>query len=457
MIACDAFDFSRPRRLHLLGVGGSGMAPFARLLASSGHAVSGADARESPALAQLRAEGMPVVAGPGADRLPTGVDAVVYSAAIPPDAPPLCAARAAGVPTLKYARAVGLFSAGKRTLAVAGTHGKTTTGSLLAYALRRAGFDPSFLVGGHAPQLGGGSGRGISDLFVVEACEYDRSFLNLHPFAAIVTNVEADHLDYYRDIFEIREAFGAFVARATGLVAMHAELRATLGRARGLAAPVVTFGAGPDADVRVESLGRAGGLTSFRALGRTFRLAIPGAHNVLNAAAVLAVARELSADLDAVGAAFESFRGVGRRLQVVGRVAGVSVVDDYAHHPTEISAGISALREEYAPRRLWCVFQPHQYSRTRRLLEELAAALAAADRVVVPAIYAARDGEEERRAVSPEDLVAAIRRRGGDAVHIADFGGIVDFVRLQLRPGDVVVTMGAGDVGDVAGRVAAAL
>lgn len=457
MIAHDALDLSRPRRLHLLGVGGSGMAPFARLLAASGHAVSGADARESPAVARLRAGGMPVAVGPDAERLPEDLDAVVYSAALPPDAPPLGAARAAGVPAVKYARAVGLFSAGKRTLAVAGTHGKTTTSSLLAYALRHAGLDPSFLVGGHAPQLGGGSGRGLADLFVVEACEYDRSFLNLHPFAAIVTNVEADHLDYYRDIVEIREAFAEFVARAAGLVAMHEELRATLGRASGLRARVVTFGLGPDADVRVEPLGRVAGLTSFRALGRTFRLAVPGAHNLLNAAAVLAVARELSADLDAVGAAFEAFRGVGRRLEVVGRAAGVSVIDDYAHHPTEIAAGIRALREEYQPRRLWCVFQPHQYSRTRKLLEGLAAALAAADRVVVPDIYAARDGEEDRRAVSPDDLVAAIRRLGGDAVHIADFGRIVDFVRLQLRPGDVVVTMGAGDVGDVAGRVAAAL
>ena len=457
MIAHDALDLSAARRLHLLGVGGSGMAPFARLLAAWGHAVTGADARDSPAVARLRAAGIAVATGAAADALPAGIDAIVHTAALPPGAPPLVAAREAGVPAVKYARAVGLLSARCRTFAVAGTHGKTTTSSLLAFALKAAGLDPSYLVGGQVPQLGGGSGRGASDLLVVEACEYDRSFLNLVPCGAIVTNVEADHLDYYRDIVEIREAFQAFAARAGEILAVREDLRDALGRAAGVRARVVTFGSGASADVRGEYVGRSRGVTTFRALGRAFPLRLPGRHNVDNAAAVLAVARELGADLDAVAAAFEAFTGVGRRLEVIGKPGGVSVVDDYAHHPTEIAAGLRTLRDEYQPRRLWCVFQPHQYSRTRALLDEFAVALAAADHVVVPPIYAARDNAEDLLAVSSTDLVTAIRRRGGDAVHIEDFASIVDFVRPQLRPGDVIVTMGAGDVGDVAGRVAASL
>ena len=457
MIARDALDLSRPRRLHLVGVGGSGMSPFARLLRAAGHSVSGAEARPGAATVNLEALGIPVASGPGADLLPPGVEALIHSAAVPSDAPPLRAAREACVPVVKYARAVGVFSSGRRTLAVAGTHGKTTTSSLLAFALKTSGLDPSFLVGGSVPQLGGGAGHGGSDLFVVEACEYDRSFHNLQPTVAVVTNVEPDHLDYYRDIVEIRESFATFAGRVGDALVLHENLRETIGRASGVRARVVTFGLSRTADVRPTYVRRRGGFTRFRALGRSFRLALPGLHNVLNAAAVLAAAREAGAGLDGVAEAFERFAGVGRRLEVVGRPGGVAVVDDYAHHPTEITAGLKALREEYAPRRLWCVFQPHQFSRTRLLLEEFAVALQGADRVVVPDIYASRDTEGDLRSVSAGDLVAAIRRRGGDAVYIQEFERIVDYVRTQLRSGDVLVTMGAGNVGDVAGRVAAAL
>ncbi|MGQ0612511.1 MAG: UDP-N-acetylmuramate--L-alanine ligase [Planctomycetaceae bacterium] len=457
MIARDALDLSLPRRLHLVGVGGSGMGPFARLLHAEGHAVSGAEARPGSATAYLESLGIPVAAGSAGELLPAGLDAVIHTAAVPADAPLLLAAREAGVPVVKYARAVGVFAAGRRTLAVAGTHGKTTTSSLLAFALKTSGQDPSFLVGGNVSQLGGGAGHGSSDLFVVEACEYDRSFHNLQPAVAAVTNVEADHLDYYRDIVEIRESFAAFAGRVGEALILHEELREAIGRAAGVRARVVTFGVSRTADVRLTHVHRRGGFTRFRALGRSFRLALPGLHNVFNAAAVLAVAREAGAGLDGVAEALERFRGVGRRLEVVGRPGGVAVVDDYAHHPTEITAGLKALREEYAPRRLWCVFQPHQYSRTRLLLEEFAAALQAADRVVVPDIYASRDSARDLGSVSAGDLVAAIRRRGGDAVHIQEFERIVDYVRTQLRSGDVLVTMGAGNVGDVAGRVAAAL
>jgi len=456
VIAKDRIDLGEPRRLHLLGVGGSGMAPFARLLKAEGHAITGADARDGATVQALRRQRIPVLCGTEADLLPAGTEAVIHSAAIPGGAAPLDAARGMGLPVLKYARAVGLYAHGRRTCAVAGTHGKTTTTALLAHVLRRGGLRPGYLVGGAVPQLPA-KPEPKAQWFVVEACEYDRSFLHLHPEVAIVTNIEPEHLDYYRDIVEIRDAFQAFARQVSDLLVLHESLRDDLGRAGGIRARVVTFGPSPDADVRVFPADRRRGLNAFATGDRTYRMKLPGFHNVLNAAAVLAVARSLGLDDDVFASALATFRGTCRRLQVVGRPGGVSVVDDYAHHPTEVAAGLQALRDAYAPRRLWVVFQPHQYSRLRRFLPDFARALAKADRIVVPDIFAARDADEDRRSVHSTDLVAAVQACGAEAVHISAFAAIVDFVRTQARAGDVVVTMGAGDVGDVAGRLAATL
>ncbi|MHC4932471.1 MAG: UDP-N-acetylmuramate--L-alanine ligase [Planctomycetota bacterium] len=452
MIARDLLDLGHPRRLHLLGVAGSGMSPLARMLLAQGHDVSGADAHESDEVDRLRRAGVPVLTTTEAALLPSGVEGVIHSAAVPPDAPPIARARAEGIPVVKYAQAVGLLSREMRTCAVAGTHGKTTTTALLAYVMRTAGADPSYLVGGTVPQLPV-PGFGRSEFFVAEACEYDRSFLHLSPEVAIITNIEADHLDYFRDIVEICAVFRTFATQVDELMVIHESLRETIGRAGGVRARVLTFGSSPDADLRILPAERSG----FFVGSREYRLSMPGYHNMLNAAAVLLVARELGLEDGAVQRALADFQGVGRRLQVIGRPRGVSVVDDYAHHPTEVAAGIKALRDEYAPRRLWCVFQPHQYSRLRRFLKEFAHALTGADRIVVPEIFAARDREEDRRSVTAGDLVEEVRTLGGDAVHIPDFTAIVDFVRTQARPGDLVVTMGAGDVGSVAGRLAEAL
>jgi UDP-N-acetylmuramate--alanine ligase len=452
MIVREFLDFSRPLRLHLLGAGGSGMAPLARLLHARGHRVSGADAREGKNVSLLRGLGIAIATGDAADALPTGIEGVIHTAAIPAEAPPLAEARRRELPAIKYARAVGLLSRQLETYAVAGTHGKTTTTAMLAFVLREAGLAPCCLVGGHVPQLEEGGGGGTGRL-VVEACEYDRSFLHYAPKAAIVTNVEADHLDYFRDMVEIRAAFQAFAAQVSGLLVMHESLREEIGRASGVRARVLTYGTSPEADLRVTPVPPS----SFVAGGREFKLKVPGFHNALNASAVLLATRELGIPREVAARALERFEGVGRRLQVVGAPRGVSVIDDYAHHPTEVAVGLQALRDQYAPRRLWVVFQPHQYSRLRRFLPEFAAALARADRIVIPEVFAARDADDDRRAVTPGDLVDEVRRRGGDAVFIPDFAGIVDFVRTQARPGDVVVTMGAGDVGDVAGRLAQAL
>jgi len=452
MIVHDLIDFSRPQRLHLLGVGGTGMTPLARLLHGRGHLLSGADAREGKNVDALRRLGIGIATGALADELPPDAAAVVHTAAIPADAPPLAEARRRELPVLKYARAVGLLSQRMETYAVAGTHGKTTTTAMLAFVLQQAGLEPACLVGGHVPQLeeaAAGSQRRV----VVEACEYDRSFLHFSPSVAILTNIEADHLDYYKDIVEIRTAFREFAAQVSELIVMHESLRDEIGRAGGVRARVLTYGTSDEADLRVTPAPPS----SFIAGGREFRLKLPGFHNALNAAAVLLAAEGIGIPREVVARALAAFGGVGRRLEVVGSPRGVPVVDDYAHHPTEVAAGLKALREAYTPRRLWVVFQPHQYSRLRRFLPEFAQALAGADRIVIPEIFAARDGDADRRSVTPADLVDAVKRCGGDAVFIPDFAGIVDFVRTQARAGDVVVTMGAGDVGDVAGRLAQAL
>jgi UDP-N-acetylmuramate--alanine ligase len=453
MIVHDLLDFSRPLRLHLLGAGGSGMTPLARLLRRLGHRLSGADAREGKNVSALRSLGIPIATGAAADDLPPAIEGVIHTAAIGAESPPLREARRREIPQLKYARAVGLLARGMETCAIAGTHGKTTTTAMLAFVLREAGLAPACLVGGHVPQLEEGDAAGEGRRLVVEACEYDRSFLHLSPQVAILTNIEADHLDYYKDVVEIRAAFRAFASQVTDLIVMHESLRAEVGRAGGVRARVLTFGTSEEADLRVTPVPPA----SFVAGGREFKLLVPGFHNALNSAAVLLASGELGIPREVAARALERFRGVGRRLEMVGSPRGVSVIDDYAHHPTEVAAGLKALRDVYAPRRLWVVFQPHQYSRLRRFLGEFAEALSRADRIVIPDVFAARDADADRCAVSPGDLVDAVRRHGGDAVHIPDFGGIVDFVRTQARPGDVVVTMGAGDVGDVAGRLAQAI
>jgi UDP-N-acetylmuramate--alanine ligase len=454
VIAHDVVDLSHPRRLHLLGIGGSGMAPFARLLRRE-HTLTGADARESGNVARLRGEGIDVATGAEGERLPADIEAVIHSAALPPDAAPLREARRRRLPVLKYARAVGLFAESKRTWAVAGTHGKTTTTGILSWVLGRAGYAPDVLIGGSVPQCNVERVAAAAPPrhFVLEACEYDRSFLHLRPAVAIVTNIEADHLDYYKDIVEIRDAFKQFATQVTELLVVHESLREEIGRTGGIRARVRTYGTSPEADLRVTPLPGRG----FVAHEQECPLRLPGFHNVLNAAAVLQAACQEGVPFEVVRSALAEFRGVGRRLEVVGRPRGVSVIDDYAHHPTEVAAGLKALRDAYAPRRLWVVFQPHQYSRLRRFLPDFARALTAADRIVIPNVFAARDGDEDRRSVSSDDLVSAVRHCGGDAVHIADFKSIVDFVRTQARTGDVVVTMGAGDVGDVAGRLAEAL
>lgn len=445
-------------RVHLVGVGGAGMSAIAALLAARGLAVSGSDAAGGPALPGLRAAGVTVHVGHDAS-LVTDVDTVVVSSAVRESNPELAAARAAGLRVLHRSEALAALMADRDAVAVAGAHGKTTTSAMVATALLHAGADPSFAIGGtvltvDGPLGGGRSGSGPA--FVAEADESDGSFLAYEPLVAVVTNVEPDHLDHYgsREAFE--DAFVAFARRIrTGgvLVACaddEGAARLVSAAATELAAAsvtVVTYGRSPGADVRVGDL-RADGdrwavelATGTAAV--TVRLAVPGDHNALNAAAAWAAARALGADPLAVADGLGEFRGTGRRFEDRGTAGGVRVVDDYAHHPTEVAALLRAARSVAGGGRVLVLFQPHLFSRTRTFAREFGAALDLADVVVVTDVYAAR--EDPDPTVTGALLVDHVPTPGR-ASFVPDRLDAARAIASAARPGDLLLTVGAGDV-----------
>ncbi len=453
--------FSRPRVVHMVGVGGSGMNGLASLLLAAGHRVSGSDLRTTDALVDLAGRGARIFGEHGAENLAADVDLVVASAAVQPRNPELVEAERRGLPVVKYARALGAVMAGRRGIAVSGCHGKTTTTAMLAWVLLRCGLDPSVVLGGSIPALGGSSRVGEGPFLVAEACEYDRSFLNLAPEIALVNNIDADHLDYFRDLSEIAGAFVDFarLLPAEGLLVVNNEHEALFGPGSGVRARVETTGLRAHADWTAVDRRSERGLTRFRALrlGQEwgpFALRVPGIHNTLNALGVVAVAFHLGLPRAEVAQALLDFPGVERRLEVRFRRGGVTVVDDYAHHPTEVQAVLRTLREDPGHRRILAVFQPHQASRLRAFRREFAAALLGADAVWIPDVYFARDTDEDRARVHSLDLVKTLNNLGAEAVHAPDFPALVESLLAELRPGDVVVTMGAGNVTGVAHELA---
>jgi len=469
-------------RVHLIGIGGAGVSVVARLLAARGVPVQGSDAAESPALAALRDDGVRVWVGHDAAHVvaPDGAtlaDTVVVSTAVRETNPELAAARAAGLRVLHRSQALASLMVGQRAIAVAGAHGKTTTSAMIATVLRASGTDPSFAIGGTV-RLRGADGEvtaipgghlGACDVLVAEADESDGSFLNYAPTVAVVTNVEPDHLDHYgtRDAFDA--AFVGFAARLQpgGVLVACAddEGSATLAVAhRAGGGTSVTYGASADADVVVADVTTtadgAGATLSGGPLGAAplpLRLCVPGAHNVLNATAAVVVAALLgTAPADAVAAA-QAFVGTGRRFEPRGAAGGVRVVDDYAHHPTEIEALLRAARPVAGEGRLLVLFQPHLYSRTRIFADRFAAALALADEVVVTGIYRAR--EDVDPAVSARTITGLLpaTRSGGQVRAIEDGREAAAAVAATARPGDLVLTVGAGDVTELAPQILAAL
>lgn len=452
------------QRVHLIGIGGCGMCGAAAQLKRRGAAVSGSDRADSAVLHQLNDAGVTTFIGQQAENLPEACDLVVYSAAIKESNPELKAARQRGCQVIKYSRLLGLLMSERCGIAVAGTHGKSTTSAMTAFVLREAGLDPSFVIGAGVEQLGGGSGVGNGKHFVVEACEYDRSFQNLRPRIATILNIEEDHLDYYRDLEEIIESFRQFamLLPPDGLLVTNAEDRNAMRVAAGITAEVQSFGFGGDADWQARVSGSVHGRFRFDVVHRGQALAevvmaIPGRHHVSNALAVFAVCSRCGVAPETIARAVGKFRGADRRLTLHGQVAGVTVVDDYGHHPTEVQVTLKAAREFYTPGRMFVVFQPHQHSRTRFLLNDFARSFSSADVVIVPDIYFVRDSESERDLVAATDLVKQIHLNGGEARYEPDFDRIVAQLCSEVQPNDLVVTMGAGNVWQIADNLVACL
>ena len=456
---CGAAAFAG-KHLHMVGIGGEGMRGLAELLNLHGAVVSGSDCQSTAATDRLERLGIKVATGHRPQHVSADTAMAVISAAIKPDNPEVIEANSRGTPVIKYAEMLGMCMKGLRAVAVAGTHGKSTTTALISYVLRNAGMDPTFVVGAAAEQLGGSSAAGNSDIFVAEACEYDRSFLNLSPRIGVVLNIEEDHLDCYRDLGQIEEAFHSFASLlpADGLLIAKDEDRSVKRACQNIQAPLVTFGLGKRADWQASNLTSELGRFKFDVLHEgqrygSFALRIAGIHNVYNALAAICVCDQLGLNPEQIAPGLLTFAGAQRRQTVKALLAGVTVMDDYAHHPTEIQVTLRAAREMVKPQRLWCVFEPHQHSRTRFLLKDFAASFSAADFVVVPDIYFVRDSEAERASISSKDLVANIQANGGQAIYLAKFGQIVKYLQSKLQPGDLVITMGAGKVWEIADEI----
>jgi UDP-N-acetylmuramate--alanine ligase len=439
------------RTVHLVGVGGAGMSGLARLLLAGGHRVTGSDRSESAILEALRALGAEVWAPHDPARLGRP-DLVAASTAIRATNPELVAARILDIPVLGRAQLLALLMAGRTGIAVAGTHGKTTTTAMVVAILQAAGLDPSFAVGGDFKDSGVNAAAGTGPHFVAEADESDGSFLELSPTVAVVTNVEADHLDHWGDLEAVRGAFRSFVARlpADGTAVLCADDPGALGLAEAAPCPVVTYGFAAQAEVRGEVLAldgrgaRVAVVAGSERLGEV-ALVVPGRHNVQNALGAIAAARAVGAPFEAAAAALSTFHGAARRFHLRTEAGGVTVVDDYAHHPTEVAASLAAAR--LGPwKRVVAVFQPHLYSRTRLFAAEFGRALAAADLVVVTDVYAAREDPEPG---VDGALVAGAARRARpdlDCVYEPDRAALAARVAGLVHPGDLVLTLGAGDI-----------
>jgi UDP-N-acetylmuramate--alanine ligase len=439
------------KNIHFVGIGGIGMSGIAEILTARGLNVSGCDLKRSSATTLLTERGVDVHIGHDPSHL-AGVDAVVVTAAIKGSNAEIDAARERGIEIVRRKDALAMIVNEKRAVAVSGTHGKTTTSAMIATVIDDAGLDPTIIIGGMLGNIASNARDGKGDIIVVEADEYDRTFHELRPEVAVITNIEADHLEYYGSFENIVEAFRIFTENVkpggaiVGCVDDPAVAALLDRRGRGKGPKIIRYGLGPGADVTARNLTFHDRGSSFDVDGiGFFKLFVPGQHNVRNALAAIAVARELGVSADATAAGVAKFLGVDRRFQILGDYNGALVVDDYAHHPTEIRATLDAARSGYPERRVVALFQPHLYSRTRDFAREFGQSLTGADVAMVAPIYAARekpiDGVSSRMIAESAAGVEFL-----DRSHIE----IVNELRRRLQPNDVFITMGAGDVYEIA-------
>jgi len=446
-------------RPHFIGIGGAGMSGIAKILAQRGAKVAGSDAKESATAEALRALGATVHIGHAAEHLADDASCVVVSSAIRKDNPELARAAELGIPVVHRSDALAALMDGLRPIAVAGTHGKTTTTSMLAVSLSALGLNPSYAIGGDLDAPGSNALHGEGEIFVAEADESDRSFHKYAPEVAIVLNVELDHHANYASMDEIYESFETFAGRIVpgGTLVINADHEGARELTRRLAGAVrtVTYGDAEDADVRVLSVVPQGLKSEVTVLleGRelTFTVSVPGRHYAHNAVAALAAGVALGVPAEELAPALAAYTGVKRRLQLKGEAAGVQVIDSYAHHPTEMTADLEAMRAAAGGSRILVVFQPHLFSRTQELGKEMGQALALADASVVLDIYPAR--EDPIPGVTSELIIEAARAAGADVTPVRDKADVPSVVAGMAKPRDLVLTMGAGDVTDLGPRI----
>ena len=444
------------RHIHFVGIGGAGMSGIAEVLANLGYQVSGSDLAENPAIRRLKGLGARISVKHNAQNI-NGADAVVVSSAVQPDNPEVLAAREHRIPVVPRALMLAELMRLKQGVAIAGTHGKTTTTSLVASVLAEAGLDPTFVIGGRLNAAGSNARLGAGDFIVVEADESDASFLHLQPVIAVVTNIDADHMDtYQQDFARLEQAFLQFLQNlpfygTAVLCTDDPNLRKLLAQ---VTKPVLTYGTSDDASVRAEAIAHDGGRMKFRARRQGAKpldvvLNLPGRHNVLNALAAIAVGTELQVRDESIQKALEEFHGVGRRFQNYGKIDGrFTLIDDYGHHPAEMAATLEAARGAFPGQRVVLAFQPHRFTRTRDLFEDFVRVLSSVDVLLLAEVYPA--GEAPIVAADGRSLARALRLGGKvEPIFVEDIGEMPAAIRRIAEDGDVVITMGAGSIGGV--------
>lgn len=446
-------DFNHPHHIYFIGIGGISMSGLAEVLLSEGFTVSGCDWKSSPLTSHLEESGAVIHYGPQkAENITDDIDVVVYTAAVHPDNPELKAALSRNIPTLTRAQLLGQMMRNyDMPIAVSGTHGKTTTTSMISEILLKAEKDPTLSIGGILNSIHGNIRIGQSEIFVTEACEYTNSFLSFFPKIGIILNIEEDHMDFFKDLAQIRDSFHRFAGLIPkdGTLIINGAIENLAEITADLPCRVVTFGLSHDCDyypseISWDDMGNASFvLKTKNGSDIPVHLSVPGEHNVLNALASLALADLLDIDLNLSALALQSFTGTKRRFEYKGTLNGVVIIDDYAHHPTEITATLKAC-DNYPHKKLWCIFQPHTYSRTKAFLPEFGQALSLADHVILADIYAAR--ETDTLGISSRDLQREIQKHGKECEYFPSFEEIENYVRQNCINGDMLITMGAGDV-----------
>lgn len=446
-------NFGQPIHIHFIGIGGISMSGLAEILLEEGFTISGSDAKESPLTDKLASEGVQISYPQSAANITSGIDAVVYTAAIHEDNPEFAAAKNTGLPMLSRAELLGqIMDNYVNSVAVAGTHGKTTTTSMLSQVLLAADSDPTISVGGILKAIHGNIRVGHSDVFLTEACEYTNSFLNFHPKYSLILNIEEDHLDFFKDLADIRHSFRRFAENTAegGTIIINEAIADYEEIVKDLPVSVVTYGLTEACDYYPSDITfDEKGCATYTAVhqGRALtsvKLNIPGMHNVSNSLAVIAAALSLKIELSTITSGISQFTGTDRRFELKGMYKdGVTVIDDYAHHPTEIAATLTAA-QNYPHKRIICVFQPHTYTRTKAFLKDFAKALSLADVIVLADIYAAR--ETDTLGISSKNIEDDLKALGKEAYYFPSFDEIENFLQKKCMNGDLLITMGAGDV-----------